>query len=336
MKKSDLFLAGLRGSKKRKLTHVFSDTESSNSESSDGEVDDELETDVTHKVNGEQMGHNSHPETPAKSGTHYEFFAAKEIIEILNNPKDVLPDGIPFGPKENVYFVIEDRENVQRRSEGKKSVYWDDCGAWSHGSSPRSYFVRTSGNKLKSVKLKGGKYISEKQTDNKRIHEELNPQPTEVVVIHRYYCELQRDKGYRRRISWIKGTENMSAALVEYMGKYPVETSCHGNAKKNQDDNYKRTNPKTLEKISRLVKFQTPRDVYKALTTEDSFNGPRDFKQCQNKAHNDKKKEKGSVTGKRNNFADEIIASMELCDDHPMVQEIIKLKKELPHFIFHR
>ena len=204
-------------------------------------------------------------------------------------------DGIPEDVKENVYFIIENKDNVTRRNKGEKSTFWDDCGSWCKGSTPRSHFEIDTDGKLKSLMYRGGKYYREKQVNRKRTQVELNPQPTNVVVIHRYYSVLQCDKRYRRRISWIAGTTDAPLALVEYVGEYPQTTACHGNSKKNPDDDYRRTKPKTLEKISNLAKYQAPRDVYRALTAEDTLDGPRDFKQCQNKAQNDKKKREKTV-----------------------------------------
>ena len=72
-------------------------------------------------------------------------------------------------------------------------------------------------------------------------------------------------------------------ALVEYQGNYPRTPAPHGNAKNHEDDEceYVRLDPKTLQKNSELSKCrQTPREIYKTLTAEDSFNAPRDFKRC--------------------------------------------------------
>ena len=38
---------------------------------------------------------------------------------------------IPQGVKENTYFLVENHENIEKRRQGKKSNFEDDCGAWS-------------------------------------------------------------------------------------------------------------------------------------------------------------------------------------------------------------
>ena len=197
-----------------------------------------------------------------------------------------------------------------------KSIYFDDCGAWSSGTSPRMYFVIESEYSVKSVVVKNGVCVREKKVNKTRTYVELNPQPT----------ELKRNPAYRRRVSWIQTLETTSLdtreniALVEYQGNYPRTPAPHGSTKKHEDDEYVRSDRKTLQKISELSKCrQTPREIYKTLTAEDSFNAPRDFKQCQNKVHQERKKVRSNL-GRRYNFADEVLDSMEMVDKHEMVQ----------------
>jgi hypothetical protein len=122
--------------------------------------------------------------------------------------------------------------------------------------------------------------------------------------------------------------------LVEYIGSYPEEGAAHGNAKNHLDDEYTRTDPETLSKIAKLSQYQPPRDVYKAMVKDDSFNGPKDFKQCQNVAYNERNK-KQKTAGKKNNFADELLECMDLIDSSPFVQHVYKSKGRLPNFILY-
>ena len=148
-------------------------------------------------------------------------------------------------------------------------------------------------------------YSQEKRVNNKRANVELSSQPTQIIVLNRYYTKLKRDPSYRRRISWIEGEET-SVAIAEYIGSYPSTTEAHGYAKKNPDDDFRRTCPSTMKKVTELSKQNhIPRKIYRTLTMEDSFNGPRDIKQCQN--YREKRKEKCGSDGKKNNFADELL-----------------------------
>ena len=61
------------------------------------------------------------------------------------------------------------------------------------------------------------------------MYEPLVPQPSRdsLMMVHRYYATLKRDKGFRRRISSMK---RHPVALVEYLGVYPEIVASHGNA----------------------------------------------------------------------------------------------------------
>ena len=57
-----------------------------------------------------------------------------QIEEIVTHLKgsteaDAL-EQVPDGPKENLFFMVDNQKNVERRSKGKQSEYFDDCGVW--------------------------------------------------------------------------------------------------------------------------------------------------------------------------------------------------------------
>lgn len=57
-------------------------------------------------------------------------------IDILKTHEDSVENiasEIPKGVKENVFFLFHDSLNAKRRSEGKSSIYPDDCGSWQQG-----------------------------------------------------------------------------------------------------------------------------------------------------------------------------------------------------------
>ena len=261
-----------------------------------------------------------------------DFMSTDDVIRVLQDKPINVLQRIPSGRKENVHFIISDEDNKHRRSAGKHSVYFDDCGVWDtrKGKTTKEYYHRDNEGQLKHILLKNGVFGKNKKVGKSRVFVSMNPQPSDIFIMHRYYTVLKRSKSYRRRITRI----NDDVALVEYIGLYPETTSAHGNANNHKDDDYKRTNPKTLEKIASLSKYQPPRDIYKELVKEDSFSAPKDFKQCQNVAHNVRKKESSSK-GKKNNFADELLECMELVDNHPFVQQVHKSKGSLPNFILY-
>jgi len=52
-------------------------------------------------------------------------------------------DSIPHGTKENVFVVITNERNVQRRQKGQRSEFVDDCGVWDSvsGASPMVTYI---------------------------------------------------------------------------------------------------------------------------------------------------------------------------------------------------
>ena len=48
-----------------------------------------------------------------------EFLDVEGVIDILKNPETILP-AIPTGIKENTFFIIDNTENIRRKSVGKR------------------------------------------------------------------------------------------------------------------------------------------------------------------------------------------------------------------------
>lgn len=220
------------------------------------------------------------------------FLDLRSIITLIYNAKNIL-NQIPTGRKENVFFLINDESNSQRKTRGFNSQHYDDCGAWkSHGSV--THFLDTADGQKALVILKEGSYFWSKGKGPTRTFEKVEPQPTEnmVMKVHRYYSQSVSDKSYKRRITQIiDGVVDFKISVVEYLGKFPGLIS-HGNAKE-QNEVYERSNPIVLEKISKKCKEDTPKNVYDALITgSEDIDAPRDLKQVQNKKYMDMKKEK--------------------------------------------
>ena len=75
----------------------------------------------------------------SKETVWYSFLGTKEIIFILKTSKQALFT-IPPGKKENVYFILNNERNTEKRKQGKHSEFSDDCGAWSEGTSPKTVY----------------------------------------------------------------------------------------------------------------------------------------------------------------------------------------------------
>ena len=165
---------------------------------------------------------------------------------------------------------------MMRSEIGQTKQYPDDCGAWNDGRTVNSYFIKGDNNRMKSITMKNGAFCTEKTVSGIRQYQQLNPQPSEVYTLSRYYSELIRCNTYKRRISrLIRPNSNQcdDISVIEYTGVYPVKLVPHGNAL-HHDTAYVRTNPK--------VDTRTPRDVYKSMVLNDSINAPKDFKQVRN------------------------------------------------------
>lgn len=252
------------------------------------------------------------------------FMDLRTITTLIYNAKNPL-NQIPTGRKENVFFLINDESNSQRRTGGLRSQHYDDCGAWkSHGSI--THFLDTDDGQRSLVILKDGSYFWSKGKGPTRTFEKVEPQPTEnmVMKVHRYYSTSASDISYKRRITQIiDGVVDFKISVVEYLGKFPGLIS-HGNAKEKNE--YERTNPNVMDKISQKCKEDTPKNVYDKLITEsEDIDAPRDLKQVQNKKFMDTKKlklEKG-IPAVGTSLADNIQPLLNSVHSDPFIQVFI-------------
>lgn len=94
---------------------------------------------------------------------------------------------MPRCKKENVYFLLDNTENVDRKSSGHGMEFWDNCGTWNSASlsNKTTYFVHFNG-RLRSVLKKDSVY----GVELKKKFEPLDPQPVEdqVLILKRFYA----------------------------------------------------------------------------------------------------------------------------------------------------
>ena len=187
---------------------------------------------------------------------------------------------------------------------------------------------------MKSLSFKDGVYYTERQVSKTRIYEKVEPQPIKVFTLSRYYTNLKRCPKYKRRISRLEYADDEDSntfAIAEYIGEYPDDIAAHGNAR-HQDTLYTRTKPEILEKVMSLTEGRTPREVYKSMVLDNSFEEPKDFKQGRNVKYN-KLKKRDSGTGYKSNLADEVLECLSLVDSSEYVQQFCKSKGKLPNFV---
>lgn len=222
------------------------------------------------------------------------------MLAILASSDNILPS-VPRGRKENVFFTVDNADNVKRRNEGMKGVHLDDCGAWQSGRGlTKSHYVTGEGGKMSCVVLRQGVYCFEKMVARKRTFVPLEPQPDNVLVLCRSYQSLQADAKYTRRITWVDtvGQDAPQVAVYEYVGSFPGAVA-HGKNTQEGAKQYRRTNPKVMAAIADQCKTAKPLAIYNGFLANNSGSNadiPRDLTQVQNKKKREKRKERQTET----------------------------------------
>ena len=286
------------------------------------DIDSRTETIVTDPVENDEH-QPSQPIVPHRDAfpNKGRFLETDVLIEKLLQDDHLDDSDVPNGIKENVYFMLNNKPNVERRKAGKKGTFFDDCGVYSQKGSMKTHYFIKENARYRYVDKKDGKYM----TTLRRQRVPLEPQPSEdsILILKRLYSELKRDSSYKRRISWIDTVDLSSSLCIEYIGKFPDITTSHGNAK-SENNEYVRTQPQIKEKIKGYTKAAAPRDVYAKMLLEDSINAPRDLKQVQNVKYHNMKEERGSTH--RKNTADDVQHLLTSIHDHPFIQQIVQTK----------
>jgi hypothetical protein len=267
-----------------------------------------------------------------------------EIMDILLHPTDI-QTSVPLGKKENVYVVVDNRDNVTRRAKGQNSRYWDDCGIWAAkgGASPKSLYIEGCDGSLTSVVLKDGVFCLYRSEKGKRVYRPVAPQPPreKIIVLQRNYSMLKTDNSYKRRVSCLSrldttDNEPPTVALIEYTGIFPGQ-SVHGNAKGDGALAYQRTPGHVLDKIGELGKDKKPGQIYGDMVkSDDILAAPRDTRQIKNKLYNERRKEKmkNGVTYS-NNFADHVLEATTMVQSNDFVQALLHEKTKTPSIILY-
>lgn len=198
-----------------------------------------------------------HPHGTLNNGT---FMETDELFNILfgNKVLEHKYETIPNVTKENIGFLIDNQENMEREKNGQHRKYEDNCGVWGKVSLKTHHFV-VDNDKFKYVDFKDGVYST--TVKSKRMPLDPQPDETTVVTLKRAYTKLQRQPTYQRRISWIVSAPNAlckldsSVAFVEYVGEFPDSTCLHGN-NKHGHGGYRRTKDKVVKQIKTMVKTQ--------------------------------------------------------------------------------
>nr|CAB3263312.1 uncharacterized protein LOC108950553 [Phallusia mammillata] len=159
----------------------------------------------------------NHSESRLQFGSFLEF---NSILDILLDPNVQFLPSIPKGPKENVYFVVENMKNVMRMKAGVPKRFADDCGPWNSSKLTVSYYLMKDGKTTFITRTPNG-YCLRRRSGLKL----CKPMPTdeEVFKVGKQYTTHKLDSSYKRRISWLSNCmpRCKPVAVVEYMGKFP-------------------------------------------------------------------------------------------------------------------
>lgn len=130
---------------------------------------------------------NEHQSTNKLNGRFLDVYS---LCELLQNESSVM-QSIPKGVKEDVYFVLENSNNISKRMRGEISNFEDDCGVWNSkvSSTKKTVFHHVDGM-FKVIEMKNCKYCT-------KIMKEwvpLEPQPLEdeLMIMKRFYTSKNK------------------------------------------------------------------------------------------------------------------------------------------------
>jgi hypothetical protein len=149
------------------------------------------------------------------------FMDSATLFSILTSVDQTIEESVPEGVKSDVYFLVDNKKNVDRRSKGLASRFMDDSGPWNgpQSTSNVTTFLRTPDGKFTRVLKKGDNYW----LYYKSVRLNPQPEPETLIRLHRNYNKHMVDPTYERRITWLSsdGEDLQPVACYEYKGLYP-------------------------------------------------------------------------------------------------------------------
>jgi len=110
------------------------------------DTDNDSDVCVNHDCRNESVGNSPH--VAGMSSDH--FLSFTECVNCMESCAQTVPE-IPDGPKNNVYFLVDQTRNLEREATGKRREFRDDCGVWESVRSRTVYLEKPS---LRQVFLK--------------------------------------------------------------------------------------------------------------------------------------------------------------------------------------
>ena len=286
-------------------------------------------------ADNESLGLSAKNESDPTTGHLSDVFMNIEAVLQLLTSDVSGRDCIPSGIKENMYIILDNTDNIERRKTAKRSNFKDDCGVWdtSKGSSPKSYYIITD-NGLKQVCLRNGLYCIKKQVKGKSEYHPIEPQANKSVIVgvHRYYTVLKKDPSYKKKVTWLADCGiHSNNAIVEYIGKFPG-LAPHGKANDCTTE-YHRIPPKVMKEIDDLTGKMKPHQIANKLSNKYDVLEQPSHRQVLDRQYRQRKKDR-RVDGHTDNFADQVQHLENLVsNNHPFVRSVIRTSGKPPAFI---
>ena len=211
------------------------------------------------------------------------FLDITEIVGILKS-RTFVHTSIPDGLKNNVYFILDEKKNMEQKSYGKPPEFYDDCGAWDRkGKGAPTTYYHVKGEIISQITFNKSRNL---YYTCKGLQIYPLSHPYEILIVKRYYPKLKADNNYGRWITRILEApqsliSNIQYAVVEYKGLFPGHNS-HG-LSKTTDSIYLRTPSYVMDKIEELSKHNLPRTVYNATSSTKDETSINNMKQIRNK-----------------------------------------------------
>ncbi|CAG2210675.1 unnamed protein product [Mytilus edulis] len=234
---------------------------------------------------------------------HGKFLSALDCWKAVQDKSHIFEDAPP-GNKSNTWFLVNNVDNMSRKTSNRHSKYYDDCGIWESSKGKVFHQDYLLSDNFRTIFLKNDQYCTKVRQGGKTLFVPITPQPDSesIVTMHRYSTVLKENNSFKKHVTWFNSSfdnDLPSIAVYEYSGTYCLE-----NAK-----NYVRTHPKTLDKVVDECALKDNKEVFIQMNRDNSLHAPRDTKQIRNAKYRNKLK------------------------THPFVQQIIHNKNQVPAIV---
>ena len=160
---------------------------------------------------------------------------------------------------------------------------------------------------------------------------EKQPDPSDVIALHRAYAKHAQSPNYQRKISW---NDDREAAIVEYIWRYPGR-AFHEGRQHSREREYVVTKPTTTENRNKDVLEQTPTDVMQTRRDEEpEVGGLQSEEQVDNVGYRTERQQQQTQTYK-GNLADHVLTIPNMTHGREFVRAVQTTKDKVPCIILY-